>query len=165
MGDSLRSSLEDSAREMGRSLNAEIVGRLEESFGEPKVVLSDGQAAALADEIMAKIQVKGSSPAKLEADDIVSLLRHMENRRAEEGNVLSELAVEAEQLVHSIYAEEGETERYKYAKEKLIQLRELQGHHMYWTNLLFDQSTKVDPIYTDFPVEPEIRPAPRKKVK
>lgn len=161
----LHGRVHESAAEHGRTYNAELISRLEASFEPPKVHLTDDQAKNLADEIMAQIYVKASEPEILQADDIVSLLRHMENRRAEEGNVLSNLAVKAEQLVHSIYAEEGETERYRYAKEKLIQLRELQSHHMYWTRLLFDESTKVDPMHTDFLVEPEIKPAPRKKAK
>lgn len=137
MGDGLRSKLEDQAREMGRSLNAEIVGRLEESFDSRKATLSDAQAKSLASEIMAMIEVKSREPAQavlptdLDVSDIELLLERIDNRRAEEDLAVARLIEAADEAAHAIYVAEGPSERYEEARKRIFRLRDLQGEIYY----------------------------------
>lgn len=64
MGDDLRAKLEERAKEMGRSLNAEIVASLEKALGASKRILTDEQARDLAGEIISALPVwnYGHSP-------------------------------------------------------------------------------------------------------
>lgn len=165
MGDALRAKLEDQAKDMGRSLNAEIVGRLEESFEPPKATLTDVQAKSLADEIMLMIEVKSREPERLRASDVTSLLMQIERRRIEEAEVLSAMAVAAEQEAHALYASEGESARYATAKKKLIGIRNLQNEMSYWSRLLIDAVVEHGmPSSIDLS-EPEIQPTAGRRVK
>jgi hypothetical protein len=57
MGDELRAKLEERAKEMGRSLNAEIVTSLELALDASKRILTDEQAKGLAAEIVSALPV------------------------------------------------------------------------------------------------------------
>lgn len=164
MGDGLRSKLEDQAREMGRSLNAEIVGRLEESFDSPKATLTDAQAKSLANEIMSMIEVKSREPAQvvlatdLDVPDIETLLERIDNRRAEEDLAVARLIEAAGEAAHAIYVAEGPSERYEEARNRIFRLRDLQGEIYY--HKYFLEELRSPPATDD-----RSAAAPERKVK
>ncbi|HED4877395.1 TPA: Arc family DNA-binding protein [Stenotrophomonas maltophilia] len=132
MPDDLKQVIEDSARANGRSMNAEIVGRLEQSLEAPKVTLTDAQAAALADEIMAKIETrKISEPAEviaadLNVDTVEQLIERLDHRATEQSEAIGRLIKKIEHEAHDIYLAEGESERYESVRKQIPFLREFQ---------------------------------------
>jgi hypothetical protein len=162
---SLFERLETEAGSTNRSVSAEIITRLEQSFEKPKVTLTDDQVRDLADEFMSRIKVEASKAEKLRADDLDSLFKKMEQRYLEEADVLASLTVAAEQEAYAIRSIEGHSARYETAQQKLRKLRWFQNQMQHRGQLLIETGLQLSGLPDSDSDELEIRPAPKKKAK
>ncbi|NYF21928.1 hypothetical protein HDC36_003404 [Xanthomonas sp. JAI131] len=157
--------LEAQAGITNRSVSAEIITRLEESFEKPKVTLTSDQVRDLAGEFMSIFKMEVSKAEKLQADDLDSLFKKMEQRYLEEADVLASLTVAAEQEAYAIRSIEGHSARYETAQQKLRKLRWFQNQVQHRGQLLIEAGLQLSDLPDSDSDELEIRPTPKKKAK
>lgn len=166
MPDDLKQVIEESARGNGRSINAEIVSRLEQSLDAPRFHLTDRQAKVIADEILAKLHAP-PAPQVLLPDDLAAVGSFAEMqevlmvRRALEDEALERIIRATNEKAHAVYEAEGASEQYQSLQRQLLLLRKLESLMLGWLSEMAEDQRRLQSEIDEVSSKSEKRKAGR----
>jgi len=164
MPDELKQVIEESAKENGRSMNAEIVSRLEQSQDAPRLHLTDQQARAIAAEILEKLETP-ANPSVLLPDDLaaVGTFAEMQEvlivRRLMEDEALQRIIRATNEKAHAVYEAQGLSEQYLALQRHLSLLRKLETLMLGWLADLNEDQRRLASEIEDVSSEEDKRTA------